>query len=110
MSTISMMVDSEMGERPMRLLDAISALPHRRGTPPMERAPESIFTVDDEPELSQNDRDWLDCMTAKGEAALEGALATCLADYRRCKGAGDSSAARDQLRRARGVLNYFLNQ
>lgn len=72
MSTISMMVDSEMGERPMRLLDAISALPHRRGTPPMERAPESIFTVDDEPELSQNDRDWLDCMTAKGEAALEG--------------------------------------
>lgn len=110
MSTISMMMDSELGERPMRLLDAISALPPRRGTPPMERAPESIFTVDDEPELSEQDRDWLDCMTAKKEAAIEGALATCLADYRRCKEAGDSSAARDQLRRARGVLRYFIDQ
>lgn len=101
MSTISMMVDSEMGERPMRLLDAISALPHRRGTPPMERAPESIFTVDDEPELSQNDRDWLDSMTAKGEQALEGAVWTCLNDYR----AGGGNAA---LQRAVAVIRHVM--
>ena len=103
MSTTAMMLDNEMEKaQPVRLLDAISALPPRRGTPPMERAPESIFTaLNDEPELSDEDRDWLDSMTAKGEQALEGAVWTCLNDYR----AGGGNAA---LQRAVAVIRHVM--